>query len=178
MTLAGTGLVVASLPSLQDGRATMVGIVLVLGGMAAMAVGSVYFQKVQIGLSGLTINTWQLIVGGLVLLPFAIALNGPSLPVMDMNFWVALGWLVFVVSIAAMALWFYLLRADALEASTWLFLTPVFGYGLEWLLLRNPVNWTDFAGTVLVVGGLAVSGRIPAVSRWRRSASSTKKETG
>jgi drug/metabolite transporter (DMT)-like permease len=160
MVLAGMGLTLASWPSLRHGHASVLGVVLVMGGMTAMALGTVYFSKVQLALPNLTINAWQLVIGGLVLLPFAIAFNGPSPPRWDVTFWAALAWLVLAVSIGAMALWFYLLRADPLHASTWLFLTPVFGYGLQWLLLGTPVTIWDVVGTVLVVTGLAVSGRL------------------
>jgi drug/metabolite transporter (DMT)-like permease len=51
-------------------------------------------------------------------------------------------------------LWFYLVRKDAVHASLWLFLCPIFGFIYAALLLKEPISIYTYAGTLLVIAGL------------------------
>jgi len=72
----------------------------------------------------------------------------------DEHFWLGVLWLVFPVSVVALQLWFFLVRQDAVRASLWLFLCPIFGFLYAFTLLGEPVSWLTFAGTALVLAGL------------------------
>jgi len=77
----------------------------------------------------------------------------------DGNFWVSLLWLVVPVSILSIQLWLRLLKADAVRASLWLFLCPVFGITFSTILLKEPFSLYTFIGGMLVMGALYIGQR-------------------
>ncbi len=160
IAIAGAGLAVAALPRLQGKEAAPIGIALVLLAMLIYSFGSVYYKWSEIKLTGLTLNAWQVFIGALLLLPFAGLLNGDHVPRFTPSLIAALSWSVIPVSIIANLLWFYLLKQDALRANMWLFLNPIFGYVIAWLVLGEAMRVTDFVGLALVMAGLLVSGTI------------------
>ena len=97
-----------------------------------------------------------------MLLPFTIYFADWQTTRWDAQFWGSVGWLIVPVSVISLQLWFYLLRLDAVRASMWLFLCPVFGFTYSSFFLGEPLSWHTFVGTALVVAGLYVAQRIRA----------------
>ena len=97
-----------------------------------------------------------------MLLPFTIYFADWQNTRWDAQFWGSVGWLIIPVSVISLQLWFYLLRLDAVRASMWLFLCPVFGFTYSSFFLGEPLSWHTFVGTALVVAGLYVAQRIRA----------------
>jgi drug/metabolite transporter (DMT)-like permease len=155
--LAGVGL--ATYPLLQDSHATIKGLAILLTGMVSVSVATVYYSRVQWQLPNLVINGWQVLLGGLLLLPFTLFTARFSTTHFTLTFWGAVFWLIVPVSIIALQLWFYLVKLDAVRASFWLFLCPIFGFVYSNLLLNEPVTVYTFAGTALVIGGLYLAQR-------------------
>ncbi|MGN7198003.1 EamA family transporter [Bacillus mycoides] len=77
---------------------------------------------------------------------------------LDVNFAIGLFWQVVMTSIISMLLWFYLLKKDPIKANNYLFLTPIFGYLLAWLILKEDITWFHLIGAIFVIGGLLFSG--------------------
>lgn len=159
MLVAAGGLAVGSWSAVRDGGTPIWGIGLVVVGMVAMAVGSVYFQMRKPPVSGIVINTWQLLFGALFLLPFGVWENAGHPIHADWAWWGSVAWLVFGVSIGAMLLWFHLLRTGAVRASVWLFLTPIIGYGLAAVFLHEPFTVGDGLASLLVAIGIWMAER-------------------
>ena len=159
MLLGLTGVAVATYPLLEDSHATVGGILILMGGMFSVSIATVYYARVKWTLSNLAINGWQVFLGGLLLFPVTFLTSNFSTTKFDLQFWLAAGWLIIPVSVIALQLWFYLVNKDAVKASLWLFLCPVFGFFFSWLLLHEPITWFTLAGTVLVVGGLYLAQR-------------------
>ncbi|MDA8205583.1 MAG: DMT family transporter [Thermaerobacter sp.] len=151
------GLAIGSWQAVTASHAPLWGIVLVVGGQIAMAVGSVYFQVARVSVSGPVLNTWQLLVGSVLLWPGALALESPRAVVLNGAWWGSLSWLVLGVSIGAMLLWFHLLRIGASQASLWLMLTPVVGYGLGWIVLREPIGIRGAVASLVVIAGVGIA---------------------
>lgn len=164
MVVSASGLVIATAPSLAESHASVGGVVMAIVAVVTYAFGSVYFKWAKVELGGRLLNGWQIGIGGLILLPFAVALNGPTLPTVTPNLVVGLSWSVIAISIIGLALWFYLLKKDPVRANMWMFLTPVFGYLQAAVVLGEPIHVTDVIGTVFVLLGLVVSGTIEI--RW------------
>ncbi|MBW8684329.1 DMT family transporter [Chitinophaga rhizophila] len=150
--MAGVGL--ATWPLLQDSHATVGGVLILLAGMLAVSVATVYYARIEWDMPNLLINGWQVFLGGLLFLPITGIFADFKTTRLDLRFWLSVGWLIIPVSVVALQLWFYLVRKDAVRASLWLFLCPVFGFVYSWMLLREPITWFTFAGTFLVIGGL------------------------
>lgn len=155
--LAGAAL--ATWPLLQNSHATVRGLVILIAGIVSVSGASVYYARLGWRLPSLVINGWQVLLGGLTLLPFTIYFADWQHTYWDTRFWFSVGWLIGPVSILSLQLWFYLLRRDAISASLWLFLCPVFGFTYSSLFLNEPLSWHTFVGTVLVIAGLYVAQR-------------------
>jgi probable blue pigment (indigoidine) exporter len=119
----------------------------------------VYYARIKWTLPNLVINGWQVFLGGLLFIPITGAFADFETTRFNTVFWLSVGWLIVPVSVIALQLWFYLVRKDAVRASLWLFLCPVFGFLYSWMLLNEPITWFTFAGTIAVIGGLYLAQR-------------------
>jgi probable blue pigment (indigoidine) exporter len=149
------GVGVATLPLLQTKHATVGGVLLIVLCMLMYSIGSVYYASVKWKLERTTINGWQVFIGGIMLLPFAL-LFGKGSNTFDLKFWLSLFWLVIPVSIGAVQLWLRLLKDDAVRASLWLFFCPVFGLVYATFLLHEPFTLLTAIGAVLVIVALYI----------------------
>ncbi|GAB3885489.1 DMT family transporter [Spirosoma agri] len=155
--LLGVG--VATYPLLQNSYATVDGLLILLGGMISVSAATVYYASIEWRLPNLVINGWQVLIGGLLLLPFTFlsaALDSAAFSAShyDLRFWASVFWLIVPVSVAALQLWFYLIWQDPIRASLWLFLCPIFGFAYSYLLMGEPITLYTVSGTALVIGGL------------------------
>lgn len=149
------GVTVATYPLLLSGHATTTGMILLGLSMVAYSIGSVYYSSVKWSLPKSVINGWQVFIGGLLLLPFTLFFEGRG-TTYDSRFWLSIAWLIIPVSVGAVQLWLYLLKEDAVKASMWLFLCPIFGLLYSTWLLDEPFTWYTAAGTCLVLVGLYI----------------------
>lgn len=149
------GVAVATLPLLKTKHATITGVLLIILCMLMYSIGSVYYASVKWKLQRTTINAWQVFIGGLMLLPFALFFEGGKNS-FDLKFILSLTWLVIPVSIGAVQLWLRLLKDDAVRASIWLFLCPVFGLVYATILLDEPFTLLTALGAVLVIVALYI----------------------
>jgi len=145
-----TGVAIATYPLLQSGYATVYGVSMLVLSMIMYSLGAVYYSSLPWRLSSLVINGWQVLIAGLLLLPFTIGFEGGGTS-FDSRFWISIGWLVVPVSIGAVQLWLYLLKEDPVHASLWLFLCPVFGILYSVILLNEPFTRYTLIGTVVVM---------------------------
>lgn len=159
MGIAGVG--IATFPLVRSGYASMLGLVLLVVSMFMYSLGAVYYSSVPWKLSRTTVNGWQVFIGGVLLMPFTFYFEGSETHY-DLRFWMSLAWLVVPVSIGAVQLWLYLLKEDAVRASLWLFLCPVFGLVYASLLLKEPFTLNTALGAVLVLVSLYWGQKRPA----------------
>ncbi|MCS7055222.1 MAG: DMT family transporter [Thermoflexales bacterium] len=158
IAVAAVGLIIVAAPSLANSAATWRGLALLVVAMLSQAIGSVYLKWTALTLPSGVINTWQLVLGLIFLLPFAAALNGDAVLQVTPQLVGGLAWSVLMVSVIANALMFTLQKRDPLRASVWLLLAPVFSYLQAALVLGEPIRPFDVVGAALVMAGLAISG--------------------
>src|SRR5579859_331390 len=151
MGIIGVG--VATFPLVQNGYASVLGLLLLVASLFAYSLGAVYYSAVPWKLSRASVNGWQVLIGGILLLPFTLYFEG-SQTHYDFRFWMSLAWLVIPVSIGAVQLWLYLLKEDAVRASLWLFLCPIFGLIYASVLLSEPFTIYTAFGALLVLVSL------------------------
>jgi drug/metabolite transporter (DMT)-like permease len=154
-----TGVALATYPLLHNSHATLGGLAILLFGMLSVSIATVYYSRVQWRLPNIVINGWQVLLGGFLLLPFTGLAAHFNTSRLTPTFWAAVFWLIIPVSIAALLLWFYLVKQDPVKASFWLFLCPIFGFIYSYLLLDEPITAYTYAGTALVIGGLYLAQR-------------------
>jgi probable blue pigment (indigoidine) exporter len=148
-----SGVFVASYPLLINSEAKPIGLILLVLSMAAYSAGAVYYANVQWTLSRISINGWQVFIGGLLLIPFTIILHSET-NTFDQTFWFSLLWLIVPVSIGAVQLWLRLLKTDAVKASLWLYLCPIFGFIYAAILFQEKITAYTIVGTALVLAAL------------------------
>lgn len=156
LVLGLVGVVVATIPLLENAQASVKGLLILLGSMVSISVATVYYARYDWRLPPLVINGWQVFIGGLLLLPFTLLTTNFAVQHYDGRFWASVGWLIIPVSVIALQLWFRLVRADAVRASLWLFLCPIFGFAYSAVLLGEPITAYTVVGTLLVIAGLVM----------------------
>jgi probable blue pigment (indigoidine) exporter len=158
ITLGMGGVALAAYPLLTGEEISLTGMGMLMLSMLTYSYGSVYYSSISWTLPRMVINGWQVLMGGLMLLPFAVIFyKGENK--FDLNLGLSLLWLVVPVSILSVQLWLRLLKADAVKASLWLFLCPVSGISFSTWLLDEPFTWYTGVGAVLVLGALWIGQR-------------------
>ncbi len=154
VSLAGVGIIVY--PRINRGDfSEILGIILASISALALAGGTVVYKAYAVQVSAFWLNAWSTFFGGLMLVPVALTLDNISVVKWNATLFGAIGYLVFVVSIGAMLLWFWLIRmVGASKASTLLFLNPPLGLFLAWLLLREAPTWNELLGVFPVSLGV------------------------
>ena len=155
LLLCTAGVLLAAYPLLQNSSATPAGLLILLVSMLAYSAGVMYFSRTNWkGMHMLTINGWQTMLGGVFLLPVLGLTYRGAKNVWDLRLVASILWLALPVSIVAVQLWLLLLRDNAVKASFWLFLCPVFGYIIALLLMKEPIGLYTVTGMGLVITGL------------------------
>jgi probable blue pigment (indigoidine) exporter len=149
------GVAIATYPLLQTSYASKGGLILLGLAMVTYSIGSVFYSSLTWTLSRITINGWQVLVGGLLLAPFAL-IYYKGHDHYNLSFVLSLTWLVIPVSVFAVQLWLRLLREDAVKASLWLFLCPIFGLCFATVLLDEPFTIYTGAGAGVVLFALYI----------------------
>ncbi len=157
-----TGVFIAAWPILQFNKETAIGMLILLTGIISNAAGAVYYVgKDWEGIKILTINAWQTLVGGLILLPMCLYNFNNYNNYFCWQSIASVGWLALFLSFVAILLWLFLLRQNTVRAAFWLFLCPVVGFGLAAILLHETISGFTATGVLLVVTGLYLSQRKP-----------------
>ena len=148
------------------------GVAAVFVSITAWAVGSVFISRAEMPASKLTTSSYQMLVGGAVLFPLAVAmgdLEGFTLGQVATNSWWAFAFLVFLGSIVAFSAFNYLLKnvsPDKVATST--YVHPIVAIALGYWL-RNEIitGQTLMAVGIMLVGVLFVNAG-PNLFRSRR----------
>lgn len=152
------GVVCASWPLFANATVSIQGLLILFLSMLSYSIGAIYFSSKQWnGLSLLTINGWQTLLGGLFLLPVTFFFYKNQHNHFNKTFWLSVGWLAIPVSIFAVQLWLWLLQLNAVRAGLWLFLCPLFGFIIAALLLKDVISLYTIVGVLLVIIGLLIS---------------------
>jgi probable blue pigment (indigoidine) exporter len=155
LVLCMGGVLMAAWPLFKTSHATPGGITLLMVCMVIYSMGMIYFSKQNWeNLHILTINGWQTLLGGLFLLPMALATYDKTKNDWGINMLAPVLWLAIPVSILGVQLWLYLLKDNAEKASFWLFLCPVFGFIIASVMTHEPIGIFTVTGMLLTLAGL------------------------
>jgi probable blue pigment (indigoidine) exporter len=128
-----------------------------VGGVLSMASGIVLAKKWGQPERPLVSTSWQLITGGLVLLPLAVAVEGvPDQPFTAQNL-VGYGYLATIGAALAYTLWFRGIHALPVGLVSFLsLLSPVVAVLAGWLVLGQSLTGGQALGTALVLGAVLI----------------------
>jgi probable blue pigment (indigoidine) exporter len=155
LLLGFLGVAIVIYPLIKESYVTLWGMTLMFFSLLAYSIGTVYYSSRTWRLPILAINGWQVLLGGICLLPFTFTMTDFTRNHFDHNYWVSVGWLV-VVSIGAVQMWLYLLNINPIKAALWLYLCPTFGFIYAKLLLNEPITAYTVVGTLIVIVGLYI----------------------
>ncbi|MGQ7844419.1 EamA family transporter [Granulosicoccus sp. 3-233] len=128
-----------------------VGTLAALAGAVSMAFGTVLTRKWHPPVSALTFTSWQLLGGGLLLLPIALWLE-PPLPSLSMAHMAGFAYLGLFGGAITYFLWFRgISRLNPSTVTPLGLLSPVSAVCLGWLLLEQNLHAVQIAGIVLVL---------------------------
>ena len=130
------------------------GIGAALLGAVCMATGVWLTRRWQMDMPVLALTGWQLLLGGLMLLPLALWVDLP-LPVLTPVQWDAYAYLCVAGALVAYALWFRGLGRLPVEAAASLgLLSPLTAVLLGWVLLGQSITGVAGVGLVIVLASV------------------------
>ena len=167
--IVGVGLLVLQ----ADGRLDPIGLGAALAGVFSMASGIVLAKKWGQPQRPLVTTSWQLIAGGVVLVPAALFAEGVPTEPLTVGNVAGYGYLSVIGAALAYTLWFRGISALPVGSITFLsLLSPVVAVLAGWAVLDQSLSVGQLVGTSIVIGavlvvtlrpGAAVSKRPPAV---------------
>jgi probable blue pigment (indigoidine) exporter len=150
----GVGLLVLRSGATLDG----VGVVAALGAAGVMAVGVVLSKRWPSPAPLLATTGWQLVAGGLLALPFALAVEGPPPASLSAANLAGYAYLTFIGAAVAYALWFRGIRAlDPTNVTFLALLSPLVAAALGWILLGQHLAPLQIVGGLIVLGSVVVA---------------------
>ncbi len=159
--MVGVGLLILT----PAAKLNSVGILAALAGALSMAMGTVLSRRWQPEVSSLTFTAWQLMAGGLLLLPAALLFE-PALPALSsMNL---LGFVYLGTFGAALSylFWFWGIKTLSPNAiSTLGFLSPVVAIVIGWACLNQTLSQLQIFAICLVVFSIWSTQQAPLVTQ-------------
>jgi probable blue pigment (indigoidine) exporter len=130
------------------------GVAAVIGAVVLASVSSVLTKRWADGTPIVAITAWQATIGGLILLPFALALEGPVPPLAPVNL---LGYAYLAVCATAIAYWAWLTALTKMPAASVGIvglLNPVTGVLVGIVAAGESLEALQWLGIVLVFAGI------------------------
>ena len=151
--VTGVGLLVLG----AEAKLDAIGVFAGLGGAAAMAMGVVLTKRWGRPTSLLAFTSWQLIAGGLFLLPLALMVEGVPQTISTANI-AGFLWLSSVGTAVAYALWFRGIQILPVAQVTLLGLfSPVIAAIAGWVVLGQSLSPTQFTGMAIVLSSIWIA---------------------
>ncbi|OHX14564.1 EamA family transporter [Chromobacterium sphagni] len=150
--IAGMAALLLSPGSAWDG----LGVLAALGGAVCMACGTFLTRRWRLAAPITALTGWQLLLGGLMLLPLAWRLDAP-LPALGAVQIAAYGYLSLFGALLAYLLWFRgIARLSPVAVSSLGLLSPLTAVLLGWLLLGQALSPLSLLGLVTVLASVLV----------------------
>jgi probable blue pigment (indigoidine) exporter len=151
-----------------SGGADLLGVAASAGAMLLSSLGYVLAKRWGTGVDVLAATCWQLLAGGLLLLPFAAAFEGAP-PALDGRALLGFGYVSVVATAVAFTAWFAALgRLPAATVGLVGLLNPVTGVLLGTAVAHELLAVRQFAGLPLVLAGVLLGRPAPAAAQRRR----------
>lgn len=142
-----------------------VGIAAALLGAACMATGVWLTRRWQMQMPVLALTGWQLLLGGVMLLPIALLVD-PPLPALTPSQWAAYAYLCLAGALLAYTLWFRgVARLPTVAVASLGLLSPLTAVVLGWVLLGQSVTGLALGGLVVVLVSVFAVQRTTAQAR-------------
>ncbi|WNM28710.1 EamA family transporter [Demequina capsici] len=130
-----------------------------VGAGASSAAGVVLIKRWGRPVGLLPFTAWQLIWGGVMLAPWALAIEGAPAGLTGANL-AGYAWIGLAGTVVAQLLWFRGIQSlPAGEVSILVFLTPLTAVMLGWAVLGERLTWVQLVGAAVIAGSVTLSFR-------------------
>jgi probable blue pigment (indigoidine) exporter len=132
------------------------GLAAAFGGALSMALGTYFSAKWRVGLGNMSFTGWQLLIGGLMLVP--VAAYYEDLPrSLTLNNLIGYAYLSFFGTLVAYYIWFNgIKRLPPVAVSVLGLLSPVTAVAAGWIFLGQNLNGVRFFGFITVIVCIAL----------------------
>jgi probable blue pigment (indigoidine) exporter len=152
----GVGLLVLDPSARLDG----LGIMAAIAGAVTMGLGTVLVKRWHPPVSLVVFTAWQLTIGGLILLPIALIIEGPFAEITRTNLWGFI-YLGLIGTGLAYALWFRGIDKLSPTAASYLgLLSPVVATLIGYVFLQETLTITQLIGVAIVLISILVGQQI------------------
>ena len=142
-----------------------IGIAAALLGAMCMASGVWLTRRWQVNLPVMALTGWQLVLGGIMLVPAAWIFDAP-LPLLTLPQWVAYSYLSLAGAFVAYALWFRgISRLPSVAVASLGLLSPLTAVALGWVVLSQEISGIAFIGLFIVLVSVLVVQRTSAQTK-------------
>lgn len=139
----------------------LIGVIAGLGGALSMALGVVLTRKWQPPVPVLRFTAWQLISGGLLLLPFAILFE-PDFPAITINSFLGYSFLSIIGGAFTYVIWFRgIAKLGPNTVSPLGFLSPLMAVLMGWAVLDQSLTFLQILGIGTVLLSIWLATRKP-----------------
>ncbi|MFF0742723.1 EamA family transporter [Streptomyces sp. NPDC004111] len=160
--IAGVALLVLR----ADARLDALGVAAALGGAIVMATGVVLSKRWVSPAPLLATTGWQLVAGGVLLVPVALLVEGPPPSSLTGENLIGYGYLTLIGAAVAYALWFRGIKALSPTEVTFLgLLSPLVATLLGWLVLGQQLTGLQLVGALLALAAVALAQLRPRTGR-------------
>jgi drug/metabolite transporter (DMT)-like permease len=161
LALGVAGIIVLLWPQLRHtsgiGRRELFGSVALIFGSLCWALGSVLSKRWKVDLDVFSAAGWEMWFAGAINVLFALILGEQHRAVWTIRGIGAIGYLVVFGSWVGFTAYVYLLEhVPTPKVATYAYVNPVVAVFLGWLVLHEQITGYIFAGTVIVVGAVAL----------------------
>lgn len=142
-----------------------VGLLAAFGANVSFAIGVVLTKKFPAPTNRIAATGWQLLMGGVVLVPLAAFVEGAP-PAFTGRTVAGFAYLSIIATALAFVLWFNGVRRLPTAAPPLLGLAgPVTGVVLGWVILGQPLSPVQLVGFAIVLGAITYGAALPGSSR-------------
>jgi drug/metabolite transporter (DMT)-like permease len=180
-TLAGlslgiVGIVILIWPELRHssgiGRKELFASLILPVGSLSWATGSVLSKRWKTAVDPFVASGWQMAIAGVVNIVVALALGEQHQATYSLHRWAAIIYLVIFGSWVGFTAYIWLLKhVPTPKVTTYAYVNPVVAVFLGWLILHEQITGYILAGTVIVVGSVAL---VTGAQNVKREAESTE----
>jgi drug/metabolite transporter (DMT)-like permease len=152
--LSGVVLISVGRQAFKMGSALeLIGVGILIIANIAVATSNVVVSVKSKGINPFVLSSSTLFIGGVLIYLLSIPFEGiHPLPV-SIEYWLILGWLTIMASLA-FSIWFMLLQRPGVKVSElnlWKFVIPVVGAVLSWILVTDEhPEWLTISGMVII----------------------------
>ena len=142
-------------------RLDLLGVLAALGGAAVMAVGTVLAKRWGQPAHPLVSTSWQLLAGGLVLVPVLLLVEGlPTEPLTPGNL-AGYAYLAVLGTALSYTLWFRGIQNLPVASVAFLgLLSPVVAVACGWALLQQPLSFGQVVGAAIVLAAVVATNAV------------------